>query len=615
MGTLTMREMPLVSIIVVNHNGKKFLKMCFDSLFNLNYPEGKLEIIMVDNCSQDDSVDYVRKNYPNIKIIKNDINNYCRANNLGIKRAKGEYVALINNDLEVENNWLIELIKVIEADKTIGAVTSKVLFPDGKLQSTGHYQFPNFYWSDRGFKEVDKGQYNKVEEVFSISHCAALYRKECLNDVGLLDEDFNMYMEDVDMSIRINKKGWRLFYIPESIAYHKFHGSIDDALVDFYSERNRLLLVAKHYPDKLSEALFGKGYWTALNKKDLMEILPFVFVKLIKHNEKERVISLLQDIFEGLSKILNLEKDYLIKQNYLLQELISQKEQHLTQKDEQLIQKSQQLVQKDQILQQRDTEIGRLKEEISQHLNSLSQKDHWLAQKDEQLIQKDQQLIQKDQILQQRDTEINNLNNKINQIYNSQTYRFIARPIWKVLDIIKRVNFNSKTYRKKRWLVIKPSCVEVRDVEIALSNFRKLNPNVNISLIANLLENEHVRLSNNKNIDEKIFYNPNCKNLNSIELLKLFFKIRRKKFDEAILLIGKPFYHGYRKGKLLAAFSGSKKIKYYFIDTENFATPNLFTFLGITWKCIYSNLLLFIILISFFIFIIFPLKLKKFFRR
>ena len=110
----------------------------------------------------------------------------------------------------MDRNWLIELVRAINQDDTIGAVTSKILFPNGKIQSTGHYELPNFYWTDRGFKENDKGQYDQTEEVQSISHCAALYRRECLDDMGYLDEDFNMYMEDVDMSIRARQKKWHL---------------------------------------------------------------------------------------------------------------------------------------------------------------------------------------------------------------------------------------------------------------------------------------------------------------------------------------------------------------------------------------------------------------------
>jgi GT2 family glycosyltransferase len=384
------KENPFVSIVTVNYNGKKYLKSLFDSLFELNYPQKKLEIIMVDNGSSDGSLEFVNENFPRVKIIKNDINNYCRANNLGIKNAKGKFIALINTDIRVDKCWLIELIKVIGHDDSIGIATSKVLFLNGKIQSTGHYELPDFYWSDRGFGEIDEGQYSKTEEVLGVSHCAALYRKECLNDIGLLDEDFNMYLEDVDMSIRAKQKGWSLFYVPQSIAYHNFHGSADEELVVFYCERNRLLLLAKHYPHKLSDLLFGKGYFTIQNKRnDLIKILPDIFIKLIKHHDNNTVASLFSSIFESLNKILNLEKAYLIKQ-----------------------------------LQHREEEISGLNTEIYNfnteiyNLNTEMTRLH---------------------------TEISRLNNVISQIYNSQTYRFIAHPIWRILEFFKKKpNFNHK---------------------------------------------------------------------------------------------------------------------------------------------------------------------------
>ena len=224
-------KLPFVSIITVSYNAKKYLKGYFNSLFKLNYPKNKFETIMVDNGSGDGSVEFTKDKFSRVKIIKNDINNYCRANNLGIKSAKGKYIALINNDLKLDRDWLIELVRVITQDSNIGVVASKILFPNGKLQGTGHLELPNFYCSDRGFKEEDKGQYNEVEDVPSISHCAALYNKDCLTDIGLLDEDFNLYVEDVDMSMRAKQKGWRLQYVPESVAYHEFHGSASSGIV------------------------------------------------------------------------------------------------------------------------------------------------------------------------------------------------------------------------------------------------------------------------------------------------------------------------------------------------------------------------------------------------
>ncbi len=182
-------DLPLVSIITVNYNGKHFLKDCFESLYNLNYPKDKLEIFMVDNGSKDNSIDYVKENFPNLNIIINNENNYTKANNLGIRASKGEYIAFINNDVRVDKNWLIELIKVVEIDTNIAGAGSKILFLDGKINSSGHLELPNYYWADRGFKEEDIGQYNETTEVKSITGAACLYKSEYLKKIGLFDED------------------------------------------------------------------------------------------------------------------------------------------------------------------------------------------------------------------------------------------------------------------------------------------------------------------------------------------------------------------------------------------------------------------------------------------
>ena len=143
-----MGNLPRVSIVIVNWNGLEFLNACLNSLNNLNYPKSKLEIILVDNNSIDGSVKFVKENFPQVRTIKLEGNNYCKSNNVGIKAAKGKYVALLNNDTIVDKNWLIELVKVIEKDKKIGGVGGKILFMDGKINSAGQKRAHNFSWYD-----------------------------------------------------------------------------------------------------------------------------------------------------------------------------------------------------------------------------------------------------------------------------------------------------------------------------------------------------------------------------------------------------------------------------------------------------------------------------------
>ncbi|MFH1413464.1 MAG: glycosyltransferase family 2 protein, partial [Candidatus Omnitrophota bacterium] len=302
---------PLVSIVVVNYNGRQYLKKCFRALSKLNYPGNKIEILMVDNCSDDDSVNLVKKNFPKVKILKNDINNYARANNLGAKKAKGDFIAFINNDVQVHKNWLVELINVMHREKRLGIAGGKILFIDGRIHSTGHEEYPNFCWGDRGFRHEDKGQYENVEEVPSLCGAAVLFRKSCLDQIGLFDEDFIMYLEDVDMCFRCTRDNWKVLYVPKSIAKHHFRGTSSAESARYFSERNRLLLIAKHFPMQLGEALYGKGYFTG-GENNIYDIFPLIFAKLLKSQRIDAIKANLPVIFKNFKNISVLEKSMLM---------------------------------------------------------------------------------------------------------------------------------------------------------------------------------------------------------------------------------------------------------------------------------------------------------------
>ena len=308
----TIKASPRVSIVIVNYNGKHVLKDCLSSIDKLDYPKGCLDTKLIDNGSKDGSTSYITKNFPFVKVIKNPENNFCKANNLGIRESQSDYIALLNNDTVVDRKWLKELIKVIAKDQKIGCVGSKILFPDGRIQSTGHYEFPNFYWGDRGFNEPNLGQYEYLEEVSSLSGASLLFRRDCLEDVGYFDEDFVMYLEDVDMFLRCRQRNWKLLYCPSSIVYHKFHSTADEKSVRFYIERNRLLLIAKHFPAELSRSLEHKEH--SLLDGQVYKILPDIFTKLIKSHDLKTVETSMQGLFVALQRLYNLSKDKAVQQ-------------------------------------------------------------------------------------------------------------------------------------------------------------------------------------------------------------------------------------------------------------------------------------------------------------
>jgi len=244
----------LASIIILNFNGKKFLKDCFKSLRNQTYQN--FEIILIDNGSTDDSVEFIKKKFPEIKIILNKENlGFAYANNQGFKIAKGKYFITLNNDTKTDEKWLENLILVAENDNKIGMVASKILSLKNPslIDSVGVEICLNGMSRGRGRIEIDNGQYDRVEEILLPSACAALYRKKMLEEIGFFDDKFFAYCEDTDLGIRGRIAGWKAFLAPNAIVYHYYSGTAGkySPLKAFLVERNHFWLVIKNFPLKL----------------------------------------------------------------------------------------------------------------------------------------------------------------------------------------------------------------------------------------------------------------------------------------------------------------------------------------------------------------------------
>jgi GT2 family glycosyltransferase len=244
-------SIPLVSVIVVNYDGKVFLKNCLSSLCAQSYPA--IEIIFVDNGSDDGSIDYVRKEFPSVKIIASKKNlGFAKGNNIGIKIAKGELIATLNNDTEVASRWLEELVNAMNSEEKVGMCASKMLFMKNPemINSTGICISRSGTCWDRGIFESDTGQYELMEEVFGPCAGAALYRKTMLLEIGLFDEDFYSYMEDTDLAFRGRLSGWKCLYVPDAIVYH-VHGGTGGFETDYtiyYGNRNVAWTPIKNFP-------------------------------------------------------------------------------------------------------------------------------------------------------------------------------------------------------------------------------------------------------------------------------------------------------------------------------------------------------------------------------
>lgn len=299
-------NLPLCSIILVNFNGMKFMKQCLDSISRLNYPRDRIEILMIDNGSVDGSLEFVKEKYPSVITIINDRNNFTRALNIGIAKSKGEYVGFLNNDVELDQNWLRELVVTLQNNQDAGCVGSKILFDDKKtINSVGHAELPDHYFQDKGFKEIDKGQYNNVCEVDGICGGSVLYRRKCLEDIGAFDEDYIMYFEDVDMAYRCRDKSWKIIYTHKSILYHRFHGTSGGSnLTYLLCNRNRFFFLARHLPDELPKSIKSSHLYLNNQYEFLIACMPKIINKLVAYQSEETVKRILPLIFNELMSFL-----------------------------------------------------------------------------------------------------------------------------------------------------------------------------------------------------------------------------------------------------------------------------------------------------------------------
>ena len=250
------------SVIILNWNGKKFLDECLSSLKRQTYSD--FETIVVDNGSMDGSVQYIKDTFQDfVRLIENEKNHgFAMGNNIGISRAEGKYIVLLNNDTRVDPDFLKSLVSTARKYPDVGMCASKVYLDQGEkiIDTAGHLIYKDGLNRGRGRLETDRGQYDKLEEVLFPSGCAALYKKEMLEEIGLLDEDFFAYGDDTDIGLKARLAGWRCLYVPEAVVYHKYSGSTSaySPFKAFLVERNRIWIAIKYFP--LSMLLLNPYY-------------------------------------------------------------------------------------------------------------------------------------------------------------------------------------------------------------------------------------------------------------------------------------------------------------------------------------------------------------------
>lgn len=291
---------PSVSIIIVNFNGKELLKQCLTSLLATNYPN--FEIIVVDNASTDGSVESIKKLFgscPHIKIVENRENSgHAEGCNIGAQVAKGRYIVFLDSDTEMKaENWLWELVKVMESDESIGLAQAKVVLAEDKrrldyvcmaIDALGTWA------ATYGLKE-DKLKENF--EILAASSGCCIVRKGVFNEVEGFDSDYFIYDDDTDLSLRARLLGYKILLVPSAIIIHR--GSVLRGINQktvYHSAKNRMYTMLKNYE-------LRNLWWRLFVLSFLTSIVSVGFLFLKKFNEAKAAMMGLLSSVTGFRKI------------------------------------------------------------------------------------------------------------------------------------------------------------------------------------------------------------------------------------------------------------------------------------------------------------------------
>jgi GT2 family glycosyltransferase len=248
---------PKVSIVIPNRDGATprehgvYLDLVLGTLGEQSFRD--FEVVVADNGSSDDSVEYLRERWPDVKVVELGENRgFSAAVNRGIAAGRGPFVALLNTDIELSPDWLELLVAELEGDPRLGFATGKVMRYDDRdvIEQAGHEFFVCGRFEPRGLDERDEGQYDERRATPVVTAAAALYRRAALERVGGFDEDYFLYCEDGDVCLRMLLAGYSGLYIPEPKAFHVRGGTVgkDMDLPRFYLARNGLVTVLKDLP-------------------------------------------------------------------------------------------------------------------------------------------------------------------------------------------------------------------------------------------------------------------------------------------------------------------------------------------------------------------------------
>ncbi len=263
-----------VAVVILNWNGKKFLEKFLCSV--IKFSSEVAEVIVADNASTDDSISYLKLNFPSVRIIEMSQNTgYTGGYNQALKQIEADYFVLLNSDIEVTPNWISPIIDLMESDKLIAACQPKILDYNNNSKfeyagaGGGFIDFLGYpFCRGRIFNnlEEDKGQYNDVAEVFWATGACMFVRSKSFFKAGGFDDDFFAHMEEIDLCWRFKRLGYKVMYCGKSSIYHVGGGTLpkNNPKKTFYNFRNNLFLLTKNLP--LFRLLFVMLFRPALDK-------------------------------------------------------------------------------------------------------------------------------------------------------------------------------------------------------------------------------------------------------------------------------------------------------------------------------------------------------------
>ncbi|MEO9211287.1 MAG: glycosyltransferase [Ginsengibacter sp.] len=259
-----MTSSPSVAVVILNWNGKHFLEKFLPSVVASDY--GNISIIIADNASTDDSIQFIERNYPQLRIIKNELNEgFSKGYNTALKQVVADYYVLLNSDVEVESSWITPIISLMEKDKSIAACQPKILSYHQKEMF--EYAGASGGWIDKwGYPfsrgrifdscEKDNGQYNDTVPIFWASGAALFVRAIIFNELNGFDEYFFAHQEEIDLCWRMQRAGYTIYVEPKSVVYHVGGGTLPmgSSKKVFLNFRNNLIMLSKNL--QFQEAIY-----------------------------------------------------------------------------------------------------------------------------------------------------------------------------------------------------------------------------------------------------------------------------------------------------------------------------------------------------------------------